>query len=95
MATALDALAAIAGKPTLNMAGKVISVAPPANALIKPPVIPAENRKVIVDRVIAPPEKTKRMQQHTYVVWNVCDLHYLREYPAGVVPKVRRNSLPK
>lgn len=41
IATAFDALAMTAGKTAASIAGKVISVAPPANALTRPPATPA------------------------------------------------------
>ena len=37
----LDALAVTGGNPAASIAGKVISVAPPASALTRPPAMPA------------------------------------------------------
>src|SRR5262249_20487732 len=66
-ATAFEAFATIGGRPPASMAGKVISVAPPAMALAAPPASPAPNRSAAMPISIDPPYQkdraTGRLQQ--------------------------------
>ncbi|KAG1244000.1 hypothetical protein G6F65_022057 [Rhizopus arrhizus] len=55
IATALDALAMTGGRPAATIAGKVISVAPPASALMTPPSAPAPaSSAAMLQSILAP-----------------------------------------
>jgi hypothetical protein len=77
IATAFDALAITGGRPAASIAGKVISVAPPATAFTMPPTKPAPTSRALVHPSMPTLQGSCRWRRtlgrRSARVWNECD----------------------